>query len=295
MTVEEAKIAVDVGAKGIGVSNHGGRVLDYAPATAVVLPAIADAVKGKTTILVDGAVRRGQDVLKYLALGADVCLCGRPLVRGAHGGGREGVALMGQTDLSRCFGCGKDNPRGLHLVKRTEGNKAVIELLIEKDLCGFPGILHGSGRLAYSTRLFLRAATGLFDLTGEGGQGRRNRHANHILGERGGLRYDHQTKDRATRQHKQHHVEDRITQHLLPVLVGSPTTATGIGCDRRRPAGGSEAGRTFRHQKRAAANNHDKGHADALEGIDNTHVFASLSRARAVSSSPDQVSDFHIR
>jgi len=50
---------------------------------------------------------------------------------------------MGQTDLSRCFGCGKDNPRGLHLVKRTEGNKAVIELLIEKDLCGFPGILHG--------------------------------------------------------------------------------------------------------------------------------------------------------
>lgn len=94
MTVEEAKIAVDVGARGIGVSNHGGRVLDYAPATAVVLPAIADAVKGKTTILVDGAVRRGQDVLKYLALGADACLCGRPLVRGAHGGGREGVALM---------------------------------------------------------------------------------------------------------------------------------------------------------------------------------------------------------
>jgi len=94
MTVEEAKIAVDVGARGIGVSNHGGRVLDYAPATATVLPAIADAVKGKVTIFVDGAVRRGQDVLKYLAMGADVCLCGRPLVRGAHGGGRDGVALM---------------------------------------------------------------------------------------------------------------------------------------------------------------------------------------------------------
>jgi isopentenyl diphosphate isomerase/L-lactate dehydrogenase-like FMN-dependent dehydrogenase len=94
MTVEEAKIAVDVGARGIGVSNHGGRVLDYTPATATVLPAIADAVKGKVTILVDGAVRRGQDVLKYLAMGADVCLCGRPLVRGAHGAGRDGVALM---------------------------------------------------------------------------------------------------------------------------------------------------------------------------------------------------------
>ncbi len=97
MTVEEAKIAVEVGAKGICVSNHGGRVLDYTPATATVLPAIAAAVKGKTTILVDGAVRRGQDVLKFLALGADACLCGRPLVRGAHGAGRDGVALIMNT------------------------------------------------------------------------------------------------------------------------------------------------------------------------------------------------------
>ncbi|WP_353117061.1 alpha-hydroxy-acid oxidizing protein [Nitratidesulfovibrio sp.] len=97
MTVEEARIAVEVGAKGICVSNHGGRVLDYTPATATVLPAIAAAVKGKTTILVDGAVRRGQDVLKFLALGADACLCGRPLVRGAHGAGRDGVALIMNT------------------------------------------------------------------------------------------------------------------------------------------------------------------------------------------------------
>jgi isopentenyl diphosphate isomerase/L-lactate dehydrogenase-like FMN-dependent dehydrogenase len=94
MTVEEAKLAVEVGARGIVVSNHGGRVLDYTPATATVLPEIAQAVKGKILILVDGAVRRGTDVLKYLALGADACLCGRPLIRGAHGGGREGVALM---------------------------------------------------------------------------------------------------------------------------------------------------------------------------------------------------------
>lgn len=94
MTVEEAKMAVDVGAKGIVVSNHGGRVLDYTPASVTVLPSIADAVKGKTTIFIDGAIRRGVDVLKCLALGADCCLIGRPLVRGAHGGGREGVALM---------------------------------------------------------------------------------------------------------------------------------------------------------------------------------------------------------
>ncbi len=94
MTVEEARIAVDVGAKGIVVSNHGGRVLDYTPASCTVLPAIADAVKGNILILVDGAVRRGADVLKLLALGADAALIGRPLIRGAHGGGRQGVAMM---------------------------------------------------------------------------------------------------------------------------------------------------------------------------------------------------------
>ena len=94
MTVEEAKIAVDVGAKGIVVSNHGGRVLDYTPAACTVLPAIADAVKGKVVIFVDGAVQRGYDVLKLLALGADAALVGRALIRGAHGAGREGVAMI---------------------------------------------------------------------------------------------------------------------------------------------------------------------------------------------------------
>jgi len=94
MTVDEAELAVQAGAKGIVVSNHGGRVLDYTPGVAEVLPAIAAKVKGKVVIFADGAVRRGYDVLKLLALGADACLVGRPLVRGAHGGGREGVALM---------------------------------------------------------------------------------------------------------------------------------------------------------------------------------------------------------
>jgi isopentenyl diphosphate isomerase/L-lactate dehydrogenase-like FMN-dependent dehydrogenase len=94
MSADEAKIAVEVGAKGIVVSNHGGRVLDYTPATITVLPGIADAVRGKIKIFFDSGVRRGVDVLKALALGADCCLIGRPLVRGAHGGGREGVALM---------------------------------------------------------------------------------------------------------------------------------------------------------------------------------------------------------
>jgi isopentenyl diphosphate isomerase/L-lactate dehydrogenase-like FMN-dependent dehydrogenase len=94
MTPDEAALAVDCGAKGIVVSNHGGRCLDHTPGTLEVLPRIAEKVKGKVTILADGGIRHGGDVLKFLALGADVCLVGRPCVRGAHGGGAEGVQLV---------------------------------------------------------------------------------------------------------------------------------------------------------------------------------------------------------
>lgn len=94
MTVEEALKAGEAGAAGIVVSNHGGRVLDHTPGVADVLAAISDKVKGKMVIFADGAVRYGADVLKLQALGADVMLVGRPLVRAAHGGGAEGVALM---------------------------------------------------------------------------------------------------------------------------------------------------------------------------------------------------------
>lgn len=71
MTVAAAKKAVEIGASAIVVSNHGGRVLDQCPSTAEVLPAIADAVGGQITILVDGGIRTGVDVFKALALGAD--------------------------------------------------------------------------------------------------------------------------------------------------------------------------------------------------------------------------------
>ncbi|MDY0383862.1 alpha-hydroxy-acid oxidizing protein [Trichlorobacter sp.] len=94
MTVDEAKKAIDVGAAGIVVSNHGGRVLDHTPGSAAVLAAIADSVKGKIVILSDGGIRYGADVLKSLALGADAVLVGRPLIRGSVGGGPEGVALI---------------------------------------------------------------------------------------------------------------------------------------------------------------------------------------------------------
>ena len=93
MTVQGAKKALEAGASGIVVSNHGGRVLDQCPSTAEVLPAIADAVGGKMTILVDGGIRSGMDVFKALALGADAVLIGRPFVNMVYGGGAEGVKV----------------------------------------------------------------------------------------------------------------------------------------------------------------------------------------------------------
>ena len=96
MTPDDAHRAIDAGCDAIVVSNHGGRVLDHCPGTATVLPAIADAVRGKITILADGAVRDGVDVLKMLALGADAVLVGRPLCIAAIGGGVEGVTKYWQ-------------------------------------------------------------------------------------------------------------------------------------------------------------------------------------------------------
>ena len=93
MTVAGAKKALEAGAQGIVVSNHGGRVLDQCPSTAEVLPAIADAVGGKLTIFVDGGIRTGMDVFKALALGADAVLIGRPFVNMVYGGGAEGVKV----------------------------------------------------------------------------------------------------------------------------------------------------------------------------------------------------------
>ena len=93
MTVQGAKKALEAGASGIVVSNHGGRVLDQCPATAEVLPAIADAVGGKLTIFVDGGIRSGMDVFKALALGADAVLIARPFVNMVYGGGAEGVQV----------------------------------------------------------------------------------------------------------------------------------------------------------------------------------------------------------
>lgn len=91
---DDARLAADWGAVGIVVSNHGGRQLDTAPATAEVLPAIADAVGGRVSVLVDGGIRRGTDVVKAMALGADAVMVGRPVLWGLGWRGQEGVGRV---------------------------------------------------------------------------------------------------------------------------------------------------------------------------------------------------------
>jgi len=93
MCAEDAEACVEAGARVIGVSNHGGRVLDYTPGVAEVLPEIAARIQGRAMIAADGGVRTGYDVLIMLALGADAVLVGRDVVRAAIGGGAAGVRM----------------------------------------------------------------------------------------------------------------------------------------------------------------------------------------------------------
>jgi isopentenyl diphosphate isomerase/L-lactate dehydrogenase-like FMN-dependent dehydrogenase len=94
LTAEDAELALDHGAAGVVVSNHGGRQLDRALATADALPEVADALDGRATLLVDGGIRRGIDVATALALGADAVLVGRPALWGLACGGRDGVSRV---------------------------------------------------------------------------------------------------------------------------------------------------------------------------------------------------------
>lgn len=107
---DDAVRAVEHGAAGIVVSNHGGRQLDASPSTIEVLPRIADAVAGRCEILIDGGIRRGADVIKAIALGAKAVLVGRPVLWGLAAGGREGVTaalgvLRRELDLAMAL-CG---------------------------------------------------------------------------------------------------------------------------------------------------------------------------------------------
>ncbi|AFY79026.1 alpha-hydroxyacid dehydrogenase, FMN-dependent L-lactate dehydrogenase [Pleurocapsa sp. PCC 7327] len=108
---DDAKTAVEYGARGIIVSNHGGRQLDGAIASLDALPEIVEAVGGKADILLDGGIRRGTDILKALALGAKAVLVGRPILWGLAVGGETGVChvlelLRDELDLAMALsGC----------------------------------------------------------------------------------------------------------------------------------------------------------------------------------------------
>jgi len=104
LTGVDAVAAADAGADGVIVSNHGGRQLDSAPATASVLPEVADAVSGRIEVLVDGGIRRGGDVVKALAMGARAAMIGRPYLYALSVAGQCGVEEIldvMRTEMSR--------------------------------------------------------------------------------------------------------------------------------------------------------------------------------------------------
>lgn len=111
LSAEDAAQCADRGVDAIVVSNHGGRLLDGAPATISVLPEIVDAVRGRCDVLLDGGIRRGSDVAKALSLGAAACLVGRPYHYGLAAAGQQGVErvidiLSAELDRTLAFlGC----------------------------------------------------------------------------------------------------------------------------------------------------------------------------------------------
>ncbi|MEX2263985.1 MAG: alpha-hydroxy acid oxidase [Bryobacteraceae bacterium] len=107
LTREDALLAVEHGAAGIVVSNHGGRYLEYCPSTIEVLPEVIEAVDGKIPVLIDGGFRRGTDILKALALGAKAVLVGRPPLWGLGAFGQPGVQRvleLLQSELALAMG-----------------------------------------------------------------------------------------------------------------------------------------------------------------------------------------------
>lgn len=119
-TVADAVIARDVGIDAIALSNHGGRQLDSAPAIIGLVAPVAQAVGGDIEIICDGGVRRGSDIVKALALGADACMIGRAYLYGLGAAGQRGVTQV--IDLLTA-----DVRRTMHLV----GAATVAELAPE--------------------------------------------------------------------------------------------------------------------------------------------------------------------
>ena len=125
----DAQRAVDCGADGIVVSNHGGRTLDGAVAPMEVLPEVVRAVRGKTTILVDSCITRGSDIVKALALGAQGAMVGRAPLWGVAAGGQQGAALaleILRSEIDRVMaylGCRSVAEIGPHVIHGTGEKK----------------------------------------------------------------------------------------------------------------------------------------------------------------------------
>ena len=90
-TIEDAKLSVQHGVDAIALSNHGGRQLDDAPNPIDLVRPVSDAVSGEVEIFCDGGIRRGSDIVKAIALGADACMIGRPFLYGLGTAGEKGV------------------------------------------------------------------------------------------------------------------------------------------------------------------------------------------------------------
>jgi (S)-mandelate dehydrogenase len=124
LSVGDASRACAVGCDGIVLSNHGGRQLDYSVAAIDVLPEVVAAVGGRLSVIIDGGFRRGTDIVKALALGAEAVMLGRATLYGLGAGGEAGVAraleiLLTETDRALgLLGCNAVSELGSQHVRR---------------------------------------------------------------------------------------------------------------------------------------------------------------------------------
>lgn len=135
LTVEDAQLAARHGADAVWVSNHGGRQLDGAPASLEALPQIAAAVGDEVAVIVDGGIRRGSDIVKALALGADMVFVGRSVAYGVAMGGEAGARralqiLESEIDrvlaLLGCESVAMLGPRHLRLASDASGKPGLM-------------------------------------------------------------------------------------------------------------------------------------------------------------------------
>lgn len=135
LAVEDAQLAAEHGADGIFVSNHGGRQLDGVPSPVELLPQIVSAVGGQLTIMVDGGIRRGSDIVKALALGADMVFVGRAAMYGLAAGGEAGVRralqlLRAEIDrVLALLGCASIDALGPQYLRTALREPAVVRPL----------------------------------------------------------------------------------------------------------------------------------------------------------------------